>query len=325
MHQPLYRQAITHSWKLIWQHKLLWPFGLFAAFLGQMGLVDFLSRVSISSSTLRTSPLWYSLPTFFADSSAMGSIQLPLDGWMWLFWLVMVLVGFGAMFVFVSVVSQGAIIHAVGQSIKKKKLHVDTAWDAGVSHFWRLFFLNLLKKILFWILAGVIGWATLEIVMAPTATDIFAFIILFVLVSFIGLFLSFFTIYAAGYIVIEEYRFFEALRAAWKLCMGHWLVSLEIGLILVFLQIVFGLVTAASFLLFLLPTLLLASVGAATGVGGIIVFAVFVGLTLFILFVIFVASLFTLFSTSLWSYLFMKMHKEGVVSRLLHWLKWQRA
>jgi len=325
MSQPLYRQAMQHSWKLIWQQKLLWPLGLFASFLGQMGLMDFLSQVSVATSTLQIAPLWYSLPSFFFRALFLEPVRLPLDGWTWLFWLIIALLGFGTMLIFVSVVSQGAIIHAVSQAVKKRKVHVGAAWDVGVSHFWRLFSVNFLKKILFWILAGFIGWATLEIIVSPSASDIIAFVILFVLISFIGLWLSFFSIYAAGYIVIEEYRFSSALRAAWRLCIGHWLVSLEVGLIILLIQIFFALLVVASFFFFLLLTLWLASVGIATGVGLMLAVAVLIGDFLFFLFLIFAGSLFTLFSNAIWSYLFIIMHKEGVVSRLLHWLKWRRV
>jgi hypothetical protein len=39
---------------------------------------------------------------------------------------------------------------------------------------------------------------------------------------------------------------------------------------------------------------------------------------LFIFLVAWFGSLFTVFSTSIWTYLFVKMHKEGIFSRILH-------
>jgi hypothetical protein len=32
MHEPTYRQALTHAWHLVWHNKILWAFGIILVF-----------------------------------------------------------------------------------------------------------------------------------------------------------------------------------------------------------------------------------------------------------------------------------------------------
>ncbi len=321
MHEPLYRQALRHSWALAWKHKLLWIFGLFAAFLGQMGLMELLSKVGSATTNFGFFPYWLTLPKVAREASEISSFSLSVDAWFWFIWLLVVLLGLGLLLIFVSVVSQGALIKAAANSTKHKNLpDVGVAWQAGTRHFWRLFFINLFKKIIFVLLALLIGWATVSVILEASVLEVGIFLFLFILVMLVGMLVSFLAVYAAAYIVVEEYSFGKAISAAWQLFTNHWLVSFEVGLIVLVLNLVLAAVTVFGFLVFFFPTLLMWFIAALIGNASLWLIGVIVGLILFLLFILLLGSVFTVFVTSVWTYLFMKMHQAGIKSRILHLL-----
>jgi len=319
MKKSLYRQALSHSWRLAWQHKELWIFGLFAAVLGQMGILELLSKVTFASKKYaaieNVNPSHALKQIFFGLKDLPWNIEVGL-----LFiWLVVILVGLAIFGVFVSIASQGAIIHSAAQSVKKKKLpDTSKAWHAGVDHFWRLLSLNIAKKIVITALAVIVSVATINVLHTGGTWDIIAFFILFVLSMIIGLVVSFVVIYAAGYVVVEEYSFADSLRSAWRLFLDHWLVSIEVGLIIFALNSVLLLVLLAGLFTLLLHSVLLIGITLSTGILGLFNAGLFVEFIVFAGFILFVASVFTVFSTSAWTYLFMKMHKHGIKSHIVN-------
>lgn len=326
MHEPLYCQALRRSWNLAWHHKLLWVFGLFAAFLGQLGLLELLLKVGFASSTYALYPAWLRAPSLFFNGSVSVLVHLPLENWLWFFCLLFILFGFGLFLVFVSVTSQGALIRASAQYAKTGSLpNTSKAWQVGVKHFWRLFFINIFRKAVLVLLAVVVGWGTLNVVNLPRWYDFVLFLILFLLAAAVGLILSFLTLYAGGYVIVEEYSLAKSISSAWHLFLDHWLVSVEVALLVLFLNVVVGIVAILGFLVFLLPALftVLLTLFAIDNV--LLVSGVIISVVLFILFILFLGSVFTVLITSLWTHLFMKMHYEGIKSRIVHALTWKKG
>ena len=320
MKTPLYRQALRESWELAWGNKLLWVFGFFAAFLGQMGLLELFTKIGFVGTKYAFSLGWSFVPQFFSLPFSLGRAGLSLDGSFWLAWLMIIFVGFALFLVFVAVVSQGALVHAAAQRLKgKKSLNVDKAWHAGVGHFWRLFGINALKKAVLIVFATLLVSAMVNVSVYGRMLDVFWFVLLFLLAVLVGLVLSFLVIYAAGYVVVEEYTLSRAVASAWKLFLGHWLVSLEAGIIVLLLDLALSVLILASFFVLFLPTMLLWMIAVSIASSTLYIIAMAIGMALFVLFVVFVGSVWSVFTTSLWTHLFMKMHKEGVASRILGW------
>lgn len=324
MKEPLYRQALRHSWELARHHKLLWMFGLFAAFLGQMGLLDFLINIGKASSTYALYPTWLAFPRLCKQISLGASFSLPVDTWFWLIFLFIILLGLATFLIFTVVVSQGAIIHSVAKSVKNKGKElpdVGLAWQAGVSHFWPLFLINFLKKATIVCLAVIVGWGTLKAIVNFSNFSLAFFFVIFLLACVVGFTLSFLAIYAAGYVVVEKYSFTKAVISAWKLFLKHWLVSIEVGLIVLFMNVIVGIIALLGFLVFFFPTLVTWFIAVMVASPLLYIIGLVVGLILFTVFIVFIGSVFTVFTTSVWTYLFMKMHKEGIISRILHVFK----
>ena len=327
MKESSYRDALVFGWQFTKKHKFLWVYGLFAAVLGQMGIFDILAK--ISSAIFKTGVAepqtfrqfyaflaWHpSWDSFFSENGS---------DWFWLFWVVLVCIGLFVFFVVISLISQGALIHAAAQANGGKGTVAKDSreWHAGVSHFWRLFFLNALKRIVIAYGAFLAGWSAYTALLSGKGTDLLFFLGVFLFAATLGLISSFLVIYAAGYVVVEEYPLFEAIHAAWRLFLAHWLVSFEVGVIFFVLNLFLGFFGALLFLVLLLPIAVVWFFALLIGSQFLFALVVAFFFLCFVAGVLLMASFFTVFSTTVWTHLFMHMHRYGMKSRVLHWLSY---
>ncbi len=318
MKTSLYKQALQHGWWLTRHHLWLWPLGLFASLLGQMGLLEFFTKIVEAGSG--TAPTWSTIPQLFQFFN-MSWPHLSWSVFGWSLWLIVVFVSLFVLFVFVAVVSQGAIIHAASKAVHREVLaDVGKAWHVGVRHFWSLFFINLFKKILIGILAVLVFWATKNVMQYSRGWDAIWFLLMFLIAAVTGMVLSFLAIYAAGYVVVEQYSFGRSIVAAWKLVWRHWLPSIEAAIVIFAVDIVAFVLVLVGFFVFMFPSLFLWILAVVTVNATLYMFATIFGMLLLALFIIFVGSVLTVFVTSTWIFLFMRMHHSGVKSTIIRWL-----
>jgi hypothetical protein len=254
----------------------------------------------------------------------LAGYSLAPEQMVWALLLGVMMLGLCAVMFFVVLVSQGALIKSVAQSAKRGSVpDVGKAWHAGVAHVWRLFFVQACKKSALLLVTVMVGWATVNVAVEATTkvSDVLVFFAVFLLAILVGAAVSFIAIYAACYVVVEEYPLGKALEAAWQLFWGHWLVSLEVGAIILILNAVVGVLAIIAFFLCFLPTIALWTIAAATLSQTLFVTAFAIGVVLFVLAIMFLGAVFTVYTTATWTYLYMKMHKDGVGSRLMHWLR----
>ena len=188
--------------------------------------------------------------------------------------------------IFVSVSSQGALIHASAQWAKKDSLpDTDKSWHVGVQHFWPLFFVNVFKKLFICALGLAVSWGAVNALIGNvTAWDLVLFLLLFVLAALVGMVLSFLVVYVACYVVVEKYPLSWAIASAWKMFIKHWLVSVEVGAIILVLNVVVGIIALLGFFIFFLPTLItwfIAILGASSALW---IIGLVIGALLFVLF-----------------------------------------
>lgn len=324
MREPLYRQALKSSWHLLWEHKTLWVFGVFAAFLGQMGLLDLLSKVGLAAAgNVSNFSFWISAPRIFAEGTKTGTLFSVLpETWLWIACMLVLFFGIVLLWLFVSVVSQGTLIKASAEYVKRGTVRaVGRAWQSGVKHFWPLLGLQIVKRFLLMLLAAIVGYAALNALLSLSVWSLLLFLLLFILAAALGMVVAFLVVYAAGYLIIEEYHWRESVVKAWRLFVKHWLVSVEVGLIVLALNVVTAMLAVLGFFIFFLPTLITWFIAVLTLNSALWWAGLLVGILFSTLLMIFLGALLTVYTTSVWTYLFMKMHHEGISSRLLRWLK----
>lgn len=323
--EPTYKQAWHHAWRILLEHKILWPLGLFATFLGQMGLLEFVTKFFTALKQGNSYESWGNLPSIFASvATFFTSIRLPLDKWILTIWLWVIVFGILLVFLFLAIVSQGALVYITGQKLKAKTtVHIGRAWAAGISHFWRLFSVHLVRKFIIIALTILISQATISAINQTSAVSSLALVVILAVSVVLGFILSCLSIYTVGYIVIEEYTLFKAIKAAWILFKEHILVSFEVGFVILIVNIILTILACIGAAIFLSP-LLLSFLFSGLIINVYFWFVMSVsGIFCFVLYLVALGSFFTILTTSVWAYLFSKMHSQGIESRVVHHLsKW---
>lgn len=317
MKEPTYRQALLNSWRLVWHNKLLWILGLCSVALGQWGLSDFVGQLYVLVQNGFVN----------ADFSALGVLKLDWGASNVLVVLLVVglavlILAFLAAIIFVSVSARGALISvAIAWYKNQKNISAARAWRDGVKNFLNLFGLTLAGKLTQTAVLLILSMIALKWGTAGSFLNS-----LFVALScgvalFLAMAIEAISVYAAGYVVLDKAWLGHALKKGWRLFSKHILVSLELALGIILLDfLLVSLLILGSYVAFA-PSLLLWVVAAAGGWQILATIGLVLGLALMILFIALLAGLYNAFITCAWIYLFMKMHKEGILSRVIYHLK----
>lgn len=317
MHEPTFREALSHSWQLVIRKKSLWIFGLLSAFLGQWGLSDFIGNLyRVANEGFSPWNLSFVLDFFHAWNWHKVSVILLF---LWLLGLVLLVL---ISVIFIAVCSRGAIIAYAQNWYKKGKfLPLNEAWNRGVAKFVPLLGVVAVSRVLQFIticLVTVVSFWLLRV-------DSFSHSILIVLTSAVGILCALtiesVSIFTSGYIVMENKNPWKSLRNGWELFIEHTMVSFELGIVLMLLTVLLlGVIIYGSFIAFI-PAVLLWLVAGFSGWQFLIGFGMSVGVSLYIVLIMLAAGIFNAYVSCAWMYLFMKMHHEGVSSRTINFFK----
>lgn len=313
MLEPTYRQALSHAWKLTWHHKMVWIVGLLSVFLGQMGLSNFFGQLFAK---FLTDEKWW--PSSWGVMRIVTGEQL-----FWFSWTVLLVFGLLMFFLVAAVCAQGALLT---MAIHWYHYHtvpsVTTAWRHGVKHFWGILAINFLEKLsLSAVLAAVL--MSLNLFSSSTA-GFFGQIVVVAAGLFLALVISATSIYALGYTVIDSVPVVEAVGRGYALFRRHLMVSLELSAVLILCNALVFAVISFIGILALLPSFLLMLFAGFTGYVKLLTVSMVLYLFLMVFMSMLVGAAFNVFTVSAWMYLFLKMHKEGLASRVLHWFSQAR-
>lgn len=317
MHEPTFRQALSRSWQLVAHKKSLWIFGLLSALIGQMGLSDFVGMMYKTSSQ-NFKPYNFSLLLEFINTFNWHRVSVILLT-LWLLGILLVL--FIAV-IFVATSARGAIIaYAIHWYKKDSILPLEEAWKKGVKKVLPLLSVTVIGRGIQLVVIYLFALISLKLVQIGSLSTSLLFILVAGFSLFIALMVEAVSIYTSGYLMLENKSLKKSFTNGWELFLNHLVVSLELGIVLVLTSAIFlGIVVYGSFVAFM-PSLLMWIVAGATGLKFLIGFGVYTGVAIYVAMVLVVAGIYNAFVTSSWMYLFMKMHHEGVASRVIHFFK----
>ncbi len=317
MHEPTFRQALFSSWQLVSRKKSLWIFGLLSALLGQWGLSDFVGAFYREASN------------GFAPWRMNMLINL-VQAWNWhrvsvillVLWLLGILLLLVASIIFVAVCSRGALIaYAIHWYKKESVLPLHEAWNKGVKIFYPLLIVTVVGRGLQLILMGLFSFVALRLIDSNFFGQEFLILFVATISLFLVLVVEAISIFTSGYLLLENKNIQRSFFKGWNLFSHHLMVSLELGIVLMFFTVIFlGVVIYGSFAAFL-PSLAMWVIAGITGFNTLIAFGMYSGMVLYCVLVLVSAGIFNAFVTCSWMYIFMKMHHEGVASRVVHFLK----
>lgn len=226
----IYRTLLREAWRLTWQRKTLWIFGIFAAFVSTGGVMDVattgIRRVQVGGSLLQqlldTSFSGYTqMGKYIAQMQVFGSFQIAAM----IIFMTLILIGL----IFLAVLSQTSLIHGIKASTHE---HPNIIRKRAHDHLFRIFTIDVLTKVFGAILICI---TTLPMLWyyAEFATYHFSIAFVQTLIFFPAvLILSILSILSVIHVIETESTVIEAITAAWDIFKTHWLATLEYAFIL---------------------------------------------------------------------------------------------
>jgi hypothetical protein len=231
------------------------------------------------------------------------------------------MVALGVLAVVMAILGQGALITAIADYFKNETSpRLARAWHKSVRRFWPLLALNVIEKIISSAL-WVVTFYALNSFQAEGVGGFFLTVITIAIAGLLMLSVSAVTIYAAGYIVEYNFSLLAGISEGLRLFEEHLLVSLELSVLLVFCNIIVLGVVYLGALLTLVPSWFIWVTAGFTGSLGLVAFGFVVAIFLFGIMVAFLGAVFNAFTTSVWMYYFMRMHHQGVSSRIINFME----
>ncbi len=318
----LYRGILGRALKITWRHKYLWFFGLFASLLGNGGEYEVLFRGLSGDSGQSFFPFWHNLARtgLFSGQTLDNISQLFKSDTLSMVILLLIGLIILALFCFLvwlTIMSQGALVSNSAGIIAGKVRVFKDGIVAGVKNFWPVFGLNIIIKAIIYLSFVLIGLPVIFSLFRgsrPGANILY--VILFIIFVPIAIAFSFMIKYAIAYVVIKGSGFLQSLSQGWKLFIKNWLVSVEMALVLFFINFLAGLGVILLISILAIPFLFLALVfyKLMSLVGFWLV--IFFGLASFLFIIMVVGASLSVFQISSWTGLFIELNGKGGVSKV---------
>lgn len=228
----VYRSLIFDALRVTWERKSLWIFGIFAALVFSGGIVD-VAVSGIKKATVTGTFLESLLDRSFIGYAYASQFLLQLkkiDVAQFKFFLILSTLLVIGLFC-AGIISQAALVHGCQNHIRHSKLLRHHA----LVHFWNVFSINLIGKMLNLLLVGL---TALPVFLFLTKNDpvssnlLFIHFFLFIPAVIILQILIILSIIAA---VQENLRTLPAITRALSIFKTHWLATIEYGFILFFM------------------------------------------------------------------------------------------
>lgn len=312
-HEPVFRNALKEAWFLVWHNSSLWLLGLLSAlFAGSFGLGNFIGQLMI---TMATGGNAASFLGFHMPALGMSKVAAV----MWFVWLIGIMIALAIAVVYISVTSRTALLIATADYYKKGVYpKLSKIWNDGLKFFWKIFTIELARKIILGLAVLFFGFVWICLPFDQGALNLIINIVALTATIAIGWAVSAISVFASGYAVIDKKPLSSALKKGWALFHNHLLVSLEVGLILTLIDALLIVLFTALISFTFLPSLFIWILAGAFSSPAIAILGTAIGFVITILLIAIFGAIYNTFYTSVWMYLFMKMHHEGIFSRIIH-------
>jgi hypothetical protein len=320
---PFYRLILRRALEISWKNKWIWVLAFFAAFLGQGGAYEFLVRVF--NNLFNGQSLFYTIQDF-ANSSIFGMLSWGNLQSLWVndlstfsygvFSLLLALCVL-AVIVTLSIISQAGFIRGAISLDNNKKTTIRKSFHEGLTHFWPVFWINIITKIILIGVLMLLAYLVSLLIMGNIIVDLILLVLIFVIFIVFGITIYFLTIYGTAFIVLKNKKTLESLKMAWHLFRKHILVNLEMGLLLFIINVLFGLVFMISLFIVLAPFVLLYIMMLMGGyVFGLSILSIIMTIIIFGSIIV-LGSFYNSFQLSAWVILFEELAVTGGKSKII--------
>lgn len=316
---PLYRRIITDAWHVAWGHKHIWFFAFFATFIGFGGVSEVFfgafersSNVLLSGNTgLSTVYVLPGIPTLRA------LIQFSPNPLVSVIVFTLIMAFLFAIFAWVISVSVGALVASVHKISRGRDMLFPDAMKVGAEKFWPVFSVNALAKVVV-VSSFVLTGTNLIYVNSNSSISALLYIVSFVLFTTIAVIVSLVAIFSTNFVVLKDERLMRAMDKGWTMLSRHWLVCIEMTIVLSIASILLGIGALLGALIASVPIIFLILLTLSVGLQGfafvVITFAIGIALLALAL----LASLITAFQVASWTILWEELLDKKRISHLLH-------
>jgi len=314
--QSLYRPILLKSWQILKKFKYLWPLGFLAAFLGTTSELKMFSDLTYNINSKAV--LWENLKNYFLSPDLLNFVYhfniAPLVSKLFviiffIFFLVIVL-----LFIWLAVSGQAGLINGVNEADKGSRGSLKSNFKIGSHFFAPVLGLNIIAKIFsFLILILIIIPLIIITTTSARAETAIIFIGFFIFLPLV-IIINFVTKYASAFVVLKGQGFKKAFTNGWHLFFNNWIISLELALLLLLINILITIIIAIITLLLISPVFVIFFFAGETFYFYPIVLII-VTLAIFLILLMF-AALWSVFQTSAWTLLFLKIDKTKQYSKI---------
>jgi len=319
-----YRTILKQAWKISWKNKILWFFGFFASLISFSAEFKVISRSlnqEIGLQTLNNIKLFLNTG-IFSRNSWTNFIDLLKNDPKSIFFLLLVfilIIGISIFFAWLSTVSQIGIINSVKNIVneKKEKLTIKNAIKNGNKKFWPVFLMNVMISLAINIIYLIMSFLFVLVIIKNQATATILYGLVFIIFIALSLFLSFIIKYGIAYIVIEKEKFFTAIKRGWKLFFNNWLISVEMAIVLFFINILaIILISFLSYIVFFLFFGIALSTTLIASPAIIFWTILIIGILIILSIMVLGSAILNTFQISSWTDLFIKIKDEKKEAKL---------
>ena len=281
-----YLEILKNAWKITWENRYLWWFGLFIALSGGGGMN------------------YFSQNEKWGKSSSIKGEQVTnfiFQNIYWIATLLIIIFLLLILFLVIGIIGRGALIASIEKNSKRKASDFRTGWKEGKKNFWKIFNLN--------IALGIFIFFTLAVLVSPVTIlmlngnyiigGILTFLAVLIFIP-LAILVSYLKTYSYLYAILGKLKFWPALENAYKLFARNILSSILMSLIFIPISILIFLTVFVSLLVLLFIFLISGGISylifgkiLAIIVGGI-------GVAIFLAYLLFIRSVYEVFSQSVW-------------------------
>lgn len=314
--EPLYRPALKAAFAFSWRAKYLWPIAVLAGFLLSGSLYDVIwsklnaigAQASIASVL---APFWnqavHTWPRLSAGELIFGSLNVLI---LTCFFLIIGFALYAA-----SVISQSALVYAVGVKTDKKR-PLGAAITVGARALWPVFVLNIIITAVMLALRSLTAIVLAFVSNGVGTTAFIAYMIAFVIFVIAAIAAVIIQIFALNAMILQGATLAQGLERGITLLQRHWIIAAETGAILFCISVGAYFAIIILGLALTIPYAILLLVSSALGSG--LIFAL-VTVFFFLLFLLLVAAVFgfvTLVHYATWTNLFRRFGEGGALPKL---------
>lgn len=324
---PFYRQILGDAWKLSMTHKHLWIFGFFATFIGfggvsevMFGIYDRMTQLLPQVVGMRETPLML-LPGF-ATIRAMLALS-PYPALSMLIFTVAILLFF-AIFASIISIAAGALVSSVRKIERGAEPTLAEGVKMGFEAICRVFAVNALAKITILLLFLLTSANLVHLLSDRSLVSGIFYLGSYVLFTVIAVIIAVVSVYATVATVVDRLPVIPSIANGWSLLKRHWLVNLEMVIVLLFVNIGLSLVALLLAMILSVPLIFLFVFAALLKSTALLTIIMAVTALAFIILVVIIGSFVTTFQASAWTLMWLRLTKHTPtpkVIRLANWLQ----